>query len=719
MRLAPLALALGLGLAALPAVADAPPTDPGHPELATLIADTVRQHGKGILVAEGHVEVFYKGTRLKAEKITYDQTKGTINVEGPLVLVDNLGRSTLVADGADLSADLQNGILRSAKMVLDNKTEIAAQDARRVDGRYTQLSRAVTSACVVCSANPRPLWEIRASRVIHDEADQSIYFQNAQLRFFGVPVFYLPTLRLPDPSVKRARGFLVPRVSSSTTFGLGVEVPYFLPFGPSRDLTVFPYFASKNATTLGLRYRQAFTNGALEFRGAASRDKIQPGQTRGYLFGDGYFNLPHGFTLKFQLQTVSDPDYFVNYGLSQVDRLESGLELTRTRRDEYIDAELLHFHSIRSGESNATLPTQVAIGQWDRRFTLPGVGGQARLSFRGLALIRTSNADILGRDVSRAGAAFNWRRSWVLPGGMVLDGITSLQGDLYRIRQDSGYPSTIGRAVPQAAVQLSWPWVRQGAGGAAEVIQPVVQLIWSPKSLTAVPNEDSQVSDFDEGNLFSLSHFNGVDGVELGARANLGLIYSRYTPNGWTLNAAAGRIFRQVAPIGFDTASGLGGKETGWLVALQAKWRGWEVTNRAVLSNGRGGITKDELRMSYGQGPYWAGSSYVWMTADSNASYQPLTALPTREWILDAGFPIYRNWTAKTAFRYDFVANRAESQGLAVGWHNECVSLDLSLSRSYASSTSVAPTTTFGFSVGLTGFGGGTAGSPDIGNCRR
>jgi LPS-assembly protein len=721
--LRPAALALGLGLAlapltgALPAAGQAAaPAGTAADQPATLIADSVTRSGT-TLVAEGHVEVFYKGTRLKAEKITYDQAAATIQVEGPLTLIDATGKTKVLASGAELSADLQNGILHSAQMVLENRIQVAAADMQRVAGRYETLDKTVTSACEVCAAHPVPLWEIRARRVVHDNVTHKIHFQRAQLRFAGVPVFYLPGFSLPDPSVTRTRGFLTPKLSDSTLFGFGAEFPYFLPLGPSRDLTFLPFLSTKGARTMGLRYREAFNNGALEFRGAASNDKIRPGKTRGFLFGTGYFDLPRDFRLKFQLQTVSDPDYFLNYGLTQVDRLESGVELSRTRRDEYIDARVLHFHSIRAGDSNAMLPNDVATADWLRRFRMPVVGGQASLGFRGMALRRSSPADVVGRDLSRAGLAFNWRRDWVLPQGLVLTGIASLTSDLYSVRQDSTYASTIARTVPQAAVQLTWPWVKASGAGAAEVITPVAQLIFAPKTVPAVPNEDSQISDFDEGNLFSLSHFNGIDGVELGNRANLGLTWTRYDPAGWSLGVAAGRIWRQVAAAGYDPASGLSGKASGWLVAVQAKGPQLALTNRTVFGNG-GGLTKDELRLAWRNGRYSAATSYIWMVANP-ATYPSFTAQPTKEWIVDAAFPIRRNWQARTGWRYDVVAHRADTSSLTLAWRNECLSVDLSVARSYASSTSTSASTTFGFSVGLIGFGGGSAASAPVSSCRR
>ncbi len=703
----PLALTLALALA-LPAtgLADSLAAPAAPPTFATLVADSVSSRPDGVLVAAGHVQVLYKGARLSATRITYDQKAGRLQVDGPLVLVDPDGRNILLADSADLSADLRNGILESARMVLDQQVQMAASRVDRVDGRYTQLSNTVTSSCQVCAAHPVPLWEIRARRVVHDQVAQAVYFQDAQLRFAGVPVFYLPSLRLPDPTVQRAPGFLVPSLTASSTFGTAFKLPYFLPLGPSRDLWVEPFVGTKSVHSLSARYRQAFDNGAIAFAGAISHDAILPGQRRGYFFGSGNFAIADGFRLQFQIQTVSDPDYFVNYGLTQVDRLATGVDLSRTRRNEFIDAKVLHFHSIRVGEDNSTMPTDVASLDWVRRD--PAIfGGMGTLSFRSLALVRSSSADIVGRDVSRAGIDATWQRSWVLPGGLVASAEGALQADLYNVAQDSTYRTVTLRSLPQLAAELRWPLVKGGANGSGQVLEPVAQLIWSPRSAATVPNEDSQLSELDEGNLWSLSHFSGIDGVETGLRANLGLAWTRYAPGGWTLGVTAGRIYRQVDPASFDPASGLGGTTSGWLVAGQARWQDFSVINRAVFGNGQG-LSKEELRLEWSRGRTKIGTSYL--LSVPNPSGIALSTLPTREWLMDATYPIRHDWTGRVAWRYDFVARRADASALAFTWRNECISVDLSLSRLYASSTSVAPTTTFGFSVGLVGFGGGTAG---------
>ena len=90
-----------------------------------------------------------------------------------------------------------------ARMILDNRLQIAARALGRSGGRYTTLTRARASSCRVCSADDTPLWEIRARRVVHDTAAQLVYFEGAQLRFGGVPVIWVPSepfaLAMPPP----------------------------------------------------------------------------------------------------------------------------------------------------------------------------------------------------------------------------------------------------------------------------------------------------------------------------------------------------------------------------------------------------------------------------------------------------------------------------------------------------------------------------------------
>ena len=687
----------------------------GHAQdQATLVADRVFLTGDNLLTAEGAVEAFYKDARVKAARIVYDARTETLDISGPISLTDASG-TVILADSAHLSRDLQNGLLKSARMVMDQQLQLAALEINRIDGRYTRMDKVVASSCQVCPSNPVPLWEIRARRVVHDQLERQIYFDHAQFRIAGVPVFYLPRLRMPDPTLKRATGFLQPEVRTTSELGPGLKLPYFIALGDHRDLTVTPYAATTRTRTLGLRYRQAFATGTIEANGALSDDDIRPGKTRGYLFLDGTFALPRDFKLGIDLQTVSDPAYLLDYGVTDTDWLTSGVSVERARRNEYAALGFYNHRSLRPGDDNATLPNLAADLEFERRFSPRYLGGEGRLSFqlhghrRSSSLAFDANGDgiVDGRDVSRATLSLGWHKSWVMPNGMVFSGATDLTADVYSIAQDVTFPGSVTRFLPQAAVELRWPWVRSSAGGASQVIEPVVQLVLAPDRLHAVPNEDSTVATLDEGNLFSFSRFPGADGRELGNRLNLGLGWTRYDPAGWSLGVTGGRVFRARDLGQFTPGSGLDGRSSDWLVSAQLRTDGGlSVQNRVLFDNGFD-VSRNELNFGLARDRYSVDAGYLWMVADP-AEGRPTA---TSELVLDAGWDMANNWRGQLAGRYDFNLQRAARAEIGLSYRSECAVVDLSLSRRFTSSTSVAASTDFNLSVSLVGFGAGTGGS--------
>lgn len=716
MRLRPLALALALAATlAAPLRAE---------DLASLTADRVSVTGDSLLVADGAVVVRYRGQTLRAARVSYDRAADRLRLDGPITVSDARG-NVILADQAELSADLTEGVLNSARMVLNRQMQIAARQMFRAGGRYTQLSDTVASSCQVCATDPVPLWEIRARRVVHDQQERQLYFDRAQLRLAGVPVFFIPRLRMPDPTLERATGLLMPRLRTTSDLGTGLKLPYFVTLGPSRDLTFTPYLTTKGGRTLELRYRQAFRSGEIQILGATSRDEILPGESRGYITASGAFALPQEFRLTFQAEAVSDPGYLLDYGISDEDRLESRIEISRTRRNEHISGRFINFRSIRdfggAPESNATLPTLIGDFTWHRRFSGGPLGGEAGLRFQTHSHYRTSALSIDtaidpdsiadGRDVSRSSVRLDWRRNWLFGPGLIGAVMGEGTADFYDIRQDAIYGGQQTRLHGAAAVELRWPWVGMTADGAAHVIEPVAQFVTATRDRDAIPNEDSALVEFDEGNLFSLGRFSGSDAREEGSRVNLGLSWTRFAPSGWSLALAAGRVYRSADAGQFTAASGLDGRRSDWLATAQVIVPGGlSLTQRALIDDSFG-VTKAETRIDLQRERYGLGSSYVWLQADAAEN----RATDTQELYFDGRYALGDSWTGKLSGRYDFEADRATRAGVGFEFRNECLLVDLSLARRFTSSTSLKPTTDFGLSVDLIGFGG----SADPGTARR
>ncbi|MEJ6391667.1 LPS assembly protein LptD [Gymnodinialimonas sp. 2305UL16-5] len=701
-------LAVLLCLPHLAAAQSAPAIAP-----ATLIADNIRFDGTSSVTADGSVEVFFEGTRLRAQSISFDGETDRLVVQGPMTLTEPSGNTVIIADFGELSSDLQNGVMQSARLVLDRELQIAATEINRSEGRYTQAYQAVASYCEVCFENPTPLWEIRARRIIHDEAEQQLYFNNAHLRVLGIPVFYLPQLRLPDPNLERATGFLVPDSRQDNVTGTHLLTPYFIRLGDHADLTLTPWIGTGGQTVEG-RYRQAFRHGYIQLDGALTWDDLTDDDTRGYFFSVGTFDLPRDFTLDLQAQAVSDRGYLRTYDFSGVDLLESFVRLSRVDREQYVGVSATVYETLRDGVDNDTLPTRVGRAEITRRFTPNLIGGILTADLEATTLYRFSDIDGPdGRDVSRITGMLDWRRTEVY-GGLVTTFEGAMHGGYYNTRQGGDLDGQETRLTPYAAVEMRYPLQAAGANGVSHLIEPAAQLVWSDTYGDPVPNEDSFLVELDEANLFSLDRFPGSDQRETGARANVGLTYTRSAPSGFHWSLAGGLVLRAQDEDQFTEGSGLDGVQSDYLVATHLRFgQNLSLINRALFDTNFD-FTSSEISLFWTGERHTLGTSYTYLESDL-AEDRPRDLA---EWIFDARYEIDSGWDAGVDWRYDFTDGGPTSTGLSLGFANECVDMEFSVSRSYTDSATVEPSTTFGFEVALAGFGASREGRSTARSCR-
>lgn len=695
-------------------------TSPGGAQTsapATLIADNIRFDGSSSVTAQGAVEVFFGGSRLRAEQITYDGSGDSLRVQGPLTLVDETGATVFIADFADLSADLQNGVLQSARLVLDRQLQIAATEITRTDGRYTQIYQAVASSCEVCFDHPTPLWEIRARRVIHDAEEQQLYFDNAQFRVLGVPVFFLPRMRLPDPTLERATGFLAPSISGNSVTGRHLRVPYFIELGDHADITVTPWIGV-GTQTVEVRYRQAYRNGNLNAEGAVSFDDLTSAEARAYIFANAAFNLPDDFRLEFRLQAVSDRGYLATYGFSGTNQLESYARISRVRREEYVEASGIIYQSLRDGVDNDVLPTRVAHAEITRRITPALIGGTLTASLEGTGFYRYSTVDATltednGRDVFRVTGDLDWRRSEVF-GGLLTTFTGALHGGVYNTQQDPNFGTTVYRFTPYAAIEARYPVQAMSPTGVSHVIEPVAQLVWSDTYGDPAPNEDSFIVEFDEANLFALDRLPGSDRRETGTRANIGLSYSRIATEGWTVGVGGGVVFREEDEGQFTDGSGLNGVQSDFILAAHVTYPGRLTLMQRSLFDRDLSFTSSEVSMHWSGDQHTLSSTYTFLAADEGEQRSD----PLSELLLVGNYTLSSGWDAGAVFRYDFAEDFTTNTSFTLGYTNECVDMEFSVARRYTNSASVAPATTYGFTVSLAGFGAGREGRSVSRSCR-
>ncbi|MEM8631153.1 MAG: LPS assembly protein LptD [Pseudomonadota bacterium] len=662
-------------------------------ERATLVADQVSVVGDNVVRAEGNVEVLYQGRRLTARAVIYDANTDTLTVEGPLRLVEG-DAYVVLASSAELDEGFRNGMIASARLVLEQSFQITGTELTRVGGRYTQLTRSVASTCTVCTPGQAPLWQIRAQRIVHDAELRQLYFDNAFFEVAGVPVFYLPRLRMPDPTVDRARGFLIPGIRSSNRLDTGLQFPYFIPISDSADLTLVPY-VSPRTTTLGFRYRELYKSGAINLNGAFSQDDVRDDEDlRGYLFGRGIFFLPDRYKLDFNIEYASDDNYLSDYGISGQDRIISDFFLSRVTRNRFFRGGATRYRSYRNDEDNDTIPRNIGNVLYQERFRLGPNAGIAEARFQLYGFNRESDVDVIGRDYSRVSGSVDWSNTAVFGPGLELGGRLRVSSDYYMIGGDSTTDND-GRITGDSAVSLRWPLEKTAADGSRHLLEPAIQVAWTETTDTDIPDEESTLVSFDEGNLFGFNRIPGRARYEEGLRANIGLAWTRFDPTGWNMRLGVGRVYRADDLGQFNEATGLDGRQSDWLVSASLKTAGgFFLANRALVDDDVS-FTMNEASLSYSWDRLRLQGDYLWLVAEPEVGRDQ----DSNELDLRGDYRISDNWMASFRGRYDFVADRAARAGLGLVYTNECVEVDLSFRRSFTSSDDVTAITRFDVAV--------------------
>jgi LPS-assembly protein len=674
--------------------------------ITNLIADEIKINQAGELVASGAVTVWYEDRKVTASSITYASQNDKLIIRGPIRIIDN--QSTMIlGDQAELSEDLKVGIIKSAKIILGYQVQIAAAKVLQKDARYSEAFNIAATSCHVC-LNKTPLWQIRARKIVQDKFEKQIYFEHAQLRVLDIPVFYLPFMRLPDPSLKRATGLLAPKLKTSSVLNTGIKIPYFIRLNKHKDFTITPFYSPKTKT-IEYRYRQAYTSGFMLIEGALTRDALIPNKNRGYILSDTSLILQNGYNLGIQLQAVSDPSYLFEYDFAQLDRLNTKLELSRSMRYQNSEVKLSNYHSLRENENNATQPTLVAEGAIESRLNPDMIKGEIGLEANFLKSYRYSDlnndgpdSDTLvdGYDTTRLSLLSNWDHGWEIANGIILHFENEFGLSQYYVQQHADIGPKATRMFGVGAVGLRWPWYRINSNGGIGIVEPQIQLVRSVSSNSAVPNDDSTQVEFDEGNLFRLNRAPGLDLIENGSRLNVGLAGSQFMDSGSNLSWKIGRVLRSEALSTFPSGSGLSNSISDWLLATNFQQKnGIELINRALIASD-GVVTKSETSLKVNRNQHQIRATHVELTKDSNSSQNQSLSSVALEW----NYNLNSNWRSDSKFQFDSNIGRLSKLELGLRYKNECVNVDLSSSRSFSTSSTLIDKTDFTLSVELTGF---------------
>jgi LPS-assembly protein len=732
-----------------------PPRPPNDGQMLVQATEVDYDYNNSRVSAVGNVQLFYNGTSVEADKVIYDQKTKRLHAEGNIRMTDVDGKITY-ANILDLSDDYRDGFVDSLHVDTADATRMAATRADRSNGNYTVFENGVYTACAPCKDDPKkpPLWQVKGARIIHDQINKMLYFENAQLEFFGVPLAYVPYGSAPDPTVKKKSGFLMPEIKTGV-YGYSIETPYFWNIAPDYDATFDPRYTTQQGLLMQAEFRQRLVNGTYEIRayGIDQQDPSafagQPGdrQFRGGVESKGQFALNDKWVWGWDGVALSDYMVMSDYNLSLYkDPLAaflalpteaiSQLYLTGVGDRSYFDARAIYFLSLSGNQSQ--VPVVAPVIDYSNVINHSVLGGE--LSYKGnftsltrdtaafdavtasalangSCLATTADpaknitpANCLLRGMpgtyTRATGEVDWRRSFTDSAGEIWTPFASVRVDAIdaSVANQPGVSNFLPtgetqalKVMPTVGLEYRYPFINVQPWGTT-TIEPIVQVIARPNEPDAgkLPNEDAQSMTFDTSNLFSVDKFSGYDREEGGGRANVGVQTTTQFDHGGSITTVFGQSYQLFGLNSFAVA---------------------DVTNTALDSGLDKPASDYVASINYSPNRTYtfstrarfdeATGSVERFEAEGRANYdrfsisllygdyapQPeLGYLTRREGVLATGnFKIASNWVLTGAARWDLILNELNQYAIGVGYVDDCFVLGVNYVTSYSYATTTSP----------------------------
>ncbi len=382
-----------------------PASTPGKDRLLVQAKEMIYDSKTNTVGAKGDVQLYYQGRVLEADRVSYDRNSNRVSAEGHAKITETDGTVTY-AERFELTDDFRTGFIDSLKTDTSDQTHLSAARAERLDGETTVFENGIYTACEPCkddSTKP-PFWQVRAKRVIHQNSEQTLYYEEATLELFGLPVAYLPFFSAPDQTVRRKSGWLTPRYIAKSTLGVGVAAPYYWVVSPSIDMTLTPTLLTRQGFLGEAEFRQRFANGSYSVRaaGIAQADPsvfiaapYGPGNRtfRGSLDTVGEFYINEKWRFGWDVGYASDKWFTEDYkqpsqslSSNYFRERTSQMYLTGQANRGYFDLRGYYFQGLSNSDRQEQQPFVAPVLDYNKTIDIrpeasAGIGGQVELDF--------------------------------------------------------------------------------------------------------------------------------------------------------------------------------------------------------------------------------------------------------------------------------------------------------------------------------------------------
>ena len=661
----------------------------------------------GVVVASGNVELSRDQRTVLADSVSYNLRTDVVTASGNVSMRDPSGH-VVFGNFAELTGDLREGFIRDIRILLSDRSRLAAATGYRAGGNRSVLKSGVFSPCELCREDPTraPLWQIKAAEVEHDQDAKVIRYRDAWMEIFGIPIIYIPYFEHPDPTVDRQSGFLAPTVGASDALGTTYQQPYFWAISKDKDFTLSPIITTKRGVVSVGRYREIFPNGIVDLRGSATiaDRENNDGSTeddafRGHIDGTARFDINDVYRWGVDVQRTTDDTYLRLYDFSSEQDLISRAFVEGLDGRNYSAVNAYLYQGLRSTDHDDELPVIHPLAEYNY-MSEPGADG-SKYTIGGSLLALTRSE---GRDSRRLSGAVGWELPYTGPAGDVYNLVARVQADGYWVddvdpRSNAVNPANdtedglTGRIFPQLALQWRYPWV-QHEGTQHQVVEPIAQVVLAPNGSNPgeIPNEDSRDFVFDDTNLFSLNRFTGVDRVTSGSRVDYGLKWTGTAEEAGSASAFIGQSYRLHEASVFEEGSGVEDSLSDIVGRVEVKPAfALDLLYRFRIDKDDFSARRNEFDLTVGPPALNLDLGYVFIDPDTQAD--EFGGREELTWRIDSRLSKY--WSAFGGMRLDLEADETRESVVGLTYEDECFKMQAVGRRSFFSDREIKPENSF------------------------
>ena len=399
-----------------------------------------------------------------------------------------------------------------------------------INEEVSTFGKSIFTLCDYRENDKCPPWTIQSTKMLHDSKKKTIYYENAVIKIYDLPIFYLPKFSHPDPTVKRRSGFLPPTYSDTKNLGAGISIPYFWAIDESKNFTFTNRLQfSENPIFMG-EYHQAFKNSFLmtDFGFTEGYKKTsatkKAGQKSHFFskFVKNYSTDKYESILNINLQEVSNDKYLKLYKIKsnlvdyKKDNLENSLNYIFQEDDLFLGFNASSYETLKDNYNDKyeyILPEVTFDKNLISSNQIGNLDIQSNFKHHQYDTNKTTN--FLINDLN-----WNFRDLRFKSGAK-----TKISGNLKNINYDAKnvkkFKSDPTNELFGALGYLNKLNLQKSNGGSTHYLTPKIFLRYAPGTMR---NEESG-SRLDPVKAFSLDRLNEVDNFETGLTSTLGFDY--------------------------------------------------------------------------------------------------------------------------------------------------------------------------------------------------